>query len=91
MSLDSQSPAAPCSTAISDSRQFVRRYAPSNCVRCCDSRSLATARDVRVLQRTRKAGVYWRFYCTPKRLPIVACPVELGIVESSVFNDGKKL
>ena len=43
MSLDSQSPAAPYSTAISDSRQFVCRYAPSNCVRCCDSSSLATA------------------------------------------------
>ena len=35
VSLDSQSPAAPC-----------------------ESSSLATARDVRVLQRTRKAGVY---------------------------------
>ena len=43
VSLDSQSPAAPYSTAISDSQQFARRYAPSNCVRCCDSSSLATA------------------------------------------------
>ena len=36
---------APYSTAISDSQQFVRRFAPSNCVRCCDSSSLATARN----------------------------------------------
>jgi hypothetical protein len=43
VSLDSQSSAAPYSTAISDSQQFARRFAPPNCVRCCDSSSLATA------------------------------------------------
>jgi hypothetical protein len=45
-SLHSQSPAAPYSTAISDSQQFVRCFAPPNCVRCCDCSSLRTANAV---------------------------------------------
>ena len=45
-SLHSQSPAAPYSTAISDSQQFERCFAPPNCVRCCDCSSLRTANAV---------------------------------------------
>ncbi|XOQ32252.1 MAG: hypothetical protein ACFWUL_06845 [Dialister sp.] len=33
---------APYSTAISDSQQFERRFAPPNCVRCCDCSSPTT-------------------------------------------------